>query len=238
MVILPFAHLLMASTYLYAYCFGFGANLSTFVSASDIFTTSIRNLAPVYAIAAGFIFLSSGSRLAHWLTSSARIAEHYGPPRRWKMDTPLLKASKLSLIALTGLWAVTSYASGKAIDVAYIATGGLLFVLVQDVLFNARQTREVTLVLFVIAVVVGTITFALHSGQRDRHAKFASQSASNSACGDYVVLRRFSDTYLAIGPDNRHRLIDDECKARFEVPAVRPIIPDPQQVPVLLRWLF
>lgn len=238
LVVLPFAHLLMASTYLYAYCFGFGANLSTFVSASDIFTTSIRNLAPVYAIAAGFIFLSSGGRLIHWLTSIAHIEEQYGPPRHMKFDSPVSNAIKIFAVGFTVLWVGTSYASGKAIDVTYIMTGGLAFMLVENVLFNTRQARDVTVVLFAIAVIAGTIAFALHSGQRDRHAKFASQSASNSACGDYVVLRRFSETYLAIGRDNRHRLIDDECKVRFEVPAVKPLIPDRDMVPVVFRWLF
>ncbi|WP_312145330.1 hypothetical protein [Brevundimonas sp.] len=238
LVILPFAHLLMASTYLYAYCFGFGANLSTFVSASDIFTTSIRSLAPVYAIAAGFIFLSSGGRLIHWLTSVARIDEPYGPYRRFNFNGGIGRVFKIFAVAFTALWIGTSYATGKAIDVGYVASGGLVFVLVQDVLFNARQTREVTVVLFAIAVVFGTIAFGLHSGQRDRHAQYAAQSASNSVCGDYVVLRRFSDAYLAIGKDNRHRLIDDECKAKFTVPSVKPLIAERRTLPAWVRWLF
>lgn len=238
LVVLPFAHLLMASTYLYAYCFGFGANLSTFVSASDIFTTSIRNLAPVYAIAAGFIFLSSGGRLKHWLTSVARIDEPYGPYRRFNFNSPTAHVFKFVAIVFTALWLVTSYTTGKAIDVAYVVSGGLVFVLIQDVLFNARQTREVTVVLFAIAVAFGTIAFALHSGQRDRHSQYAAQSASNSVCGDYVVLRRFSDVYLAIGKDDRHRLIDDECKAKFTVPIVKPLVTDRKALPAWVRWLF
>lgn len=238
LVVLPFAHLLLASTYLYAYCFGFGANLSTFVSASDIFTTSIRNLAPIYAVAALLAFLTVRPRLGHWLTSVAEVPEVYGPWRRHSYNTPLIRIWKVVAIASTASWVTTSYLTGKPIDVHFIVGGGLGLLFFQDVLVNARQTRDVTIVLFLIATVVATVAFGLNSGQRDRHAPLPIQSASNATCGEYVVLRRFSDVYLALGKDNRHRLIANDCSVKFTVPAVKPIVADRETVPVALRWLF
>ncbi len=220
LVVLPFFHLLLASTYVYAYCFGFGANVATFVGASDIFTTSIRNLAPIYGIVAVIAFLSVRPHIGHWMTSLSPIPERFGPWRPSPSSSIFPRVMGILLGIVVTKWMVTSYLTGEAIDIHFIVMSLVGLLLLHAIAVPFRPTLDVTMVVFAIAVVVATVTFGLNSGQRDRHANHIEQARSNVVCKDYIVLRRFSEMYLVIGKDDRHRLVDRNA------------------VPKSISWLF
>lgn len=243
LVIIPFAHVLLASTYLYSYCFGFGANISSFVAASDIFATSIRSIAPLYALIVISALFVSYREIKHWFTtghpfpknSQANKPHHPLPKgffsRRWMV------AMKFGLLAVTIFPVFIDHLIGRPVDLLMPMAAFLFVVIFSDWLVQLKPNSKTPYALLVGFIVLFVVWAGITAGQENRHATFAALTRNNSTCGDFVVVRRFSDLYLALGRDGQHRMIDKDCKVKFAIPRVKPTIKTDDLSPSI-RWLF
>lgn len=239
LVALPVAHLILASAYLYGYCFGFGSTIATFVSPGDIFITSIRNIAPMYALM-GIVGVFTGRReIGRWLTSEPPVPEHYGPPPMPpKMGGPVLATIRLIILALAISVIAGSYLTGQPIDMLLLFGVSASLLIVGDWMFKLKNNHTTNVVMMSAFAIFGSTLFGMNGGQQDRFRSFETQARRNAACGDYVILRKFSDLYLAIGKNSRHRMIDGkDCSVKFAFPDVEPMV-KPSDLPPSIRWLF
>ncbi|MFN3877534.1 MAG: hypothetical protein ACK4MH_04065 [Brevundimonas sp.] len=234
LVAAPVAHFFLASVYLYSYCLGFGGNIASFVSAEDVFSTSIRFLAPIYLLIAAASVPTFRQEIGDWL-SGTKKPRHYGPSRPIKV--PLLFKITAWILAVAPVCsAFLSYSVGDPINVyeMLVGLGGLTMLGASLRIRDDRAINAAFGFLFVTAIV---FIIGVNTGQQGRHVEYTSYKDSNPSCKSYAVLRKMSDHYLTIGSDGRHHMIDDECAVRFDIPQVKPGI-DRKTLPKFVQDFF
>ncbi|MNH79297.1 hypothetical protein D3C73_316150 [compost metagenome] len=215
------AHVLAAAAYLYFYCVGFGANLSVFYSAPDIFSISITKLANVYLrsliwpAAVMLLLRVLGVKNNHeWIESAA------SPESKVRRKRQIDKATTASLwmmyvaVVVTALIAGWNWYHGREAS-AYAVISAVLFAALY---FFARRGGLPLTYLVGIFFVGGVVGGAIDNGQADRHLKYSTYRAL-PFCGEYKVLGRASGNYLAVGKKSEKVLIKDDCKVAFVFPA-------------------
>lgn len=229
-VLLPLANLIAATTLLASYAVGFGSNLGWYFALDDVFAASLIGLAPFYLAVAYWVVIETRlhfNRTRH----SADKASKYGPFQRNKL--PIFRRwIKVALIfgaTLTIIDAFISYWIGRPVDVfaVLMAAGGVLLFSIIDKSISAQWPPQeppllVGVALLSIVVLMLISAKGMNDGQRDRFLSYADASSYRAQCGDFVVIRKAGSMYLAIGKDDRHRLIDDDCAQKILIPGVKP----------------
>lgn len=235
LIALPIAHLIFASTYLFAFCVGFGAHVSMFVTVSDIFTTSISDVAPIYAtiVIGALIFFRDVVRAA----AGRPKREMYGPPHLKPFFSGWRKWAFVVIYILSLMSAGVSYLIGVQIDVIMTAVvlAMPLFLTSRNLHSPADTQREA--LGFCLLMLSAAFVWGAESGQKVRHSPRIYAASSNARCGDFTLVRKFGDLYLTSKSNGTHALIDGDCAQVFEVPAVESRM-RVDQLPPLVRPLF
>lgn len=237
LVIVPFGHLILASTYLWAYCFGFGAGVGTYVSVTDVYAVSIGNLAPLYAMGVLFAIYVGRDHIARWLTEGAARRSLEKPKGVVWPKGRLTRALRFILVITVCATVAVSYLTGEGIDVVMTALYAAVLLTFSEWFGKARPHLEVTLALVVTVAVGGTAVAGMNEGQRHRHGGYEAFATSYGRCGDYVVLRQLSSRLLVVSPEGTHSLVDQECTPRITF-AIPTALIDPETLPSPLNWTF
>lgn len=214
-------HVICASIYLYFYCVGFGANISMFFSATDIFSISITKLAGVYVRSLIWPVIIYGAfRALKVKTNDEWIADAPTPQaaqRRLKnMDGALRFATWMiyaSLVVVVGRvsWEWWHGREGSAYALLSALSMAALLIFIRQ---KGYAPIWFGLLAFFISGVVGG---ALDNGQSDRHAPYTS-SRSLPTCDAFKVLARASSLYVGIGVHNTKVLLKEDCEVVFVFP--------------------
>lgn len=237
LVIVPFGHLILASTYLWAYCFGFGARVGTYVSVADVYAVSIGNLAPLYAMAVLVAIYVGRDDIGRWLTEGTVRKSAKRPKGVLFPAGRLSKALRFFLVITVSATVVVSYLTGEGIDVYMTAIYAAVLLTFSEWFAKARPHLDVTLALVVAIAVGATAVAGMNEGQRHRHAGYDAFATNYGRCGDYVVLRELSSRFLVVSPDGTHSLVDQECTPRVTFAIPKAWI-DVNDLGPPLRWLF
>lgn len=218
-------HVIAASIYLYFYCVGFGAKLSMFYSAPDIFSISITKLANVYvrsllwpALVFGLFYFFRVKNNAEWI-ASAPTPERAARRQRGNETTVF--------ILLWGFWLLVAGTSAPVIWKLYHGEQASVFAVLSTLALAILMTvvrrfghapPPVWLGMFFLSGVIGG---AADNGQMDRHTSYAS-SRSLPTCGGFRLMGKASGLYLAIGNQGTKVLLKDDCAVAFVFP--RPVI--------------
>lgn len=224
---LPVMHLLMSSLYLWGYTSAFGASLSAFVAASDIFNTSINDMVGVYltsmipwALMMYFRFAGPFPYVEDWVDAKPEGTDKVKAQRIHN------KARMFAVLALGFITITTIIYQGwqiinrKPIDymltnVAIMAFGVTLSIAILAKLKVSKTAYELTFLLFFL--VTNAACVGASRGQRDRLYRYGGWSEF-SICNEYAVFRSISEYFVAIDKKNNRVLIDKDCKVKFRIP--------------------
>lgn len=226
LVALPIAHVLGASLFLWGYCAGFGANLSTHVSVTDLLTVSISDMVWGYAST-----LVLPGLMAAWLSQQTPgfSRKFQGPPDYRPRFKGLLNNSRgilllvtvLTLVASSAILVVWRYYLGLPLDyllltvlAIFVTPFGIWYWCVWIGLSVRASGVTVLLTFFVVSLTTSGLT----EGQRDRFLPYRYSKVMFSSCQQAILFRRFGDLYLAALPDDTRALVDRDCRVRMRFP--------------------
>jgi hypothetical protein len=223
-VALPVMHLLASSIFLWGYSVGFGSGLSAFAAPTDIFRVSIKHLVLLY--------LSVGSGAAILLSRSyIRKKRSAGINGDNPVKSNIGFGRIIGLILIVGIgfilpvaYVISCYYFDRPVRIAWatapvLATAIMVLLVVSDhAQFDELKANAITVAALVfLMVLVG----GLDKGHLDRTQSYEGGLVRFSRCNDLLIMKAFSDFYLAIKPDNTKVLIDADCKVKFSFPATR-----------------
>lgn len=220
-LIIPFAHVVVTSAYLLCYSIGFGGNIGAFLSVEDVFSTSLTQVAPIYVT--GLAFPAALVMWRHtwkYAYEADRIAAIEDDNRRTSAVRKLryIRRGILLYTILTLLGAtyriVDNYLRAEPMPVFMLSFLAPFVAIV--FLGKLTNSGKLSWKLFEAGVLLimftsSALATGVWKGQSDRLSSYEYLSASRPMCGDYAVLRRVSGKALAVGPDERRALLDEEC---------------------------
>lgn len=224
---LPVLHLLFSSIYIWGYGRGFGAELNSFVTATDLFTTSIRDMVQVYI--SGFlipVFYLIVRYARTYPTAEARVDDFSDPAQQAVARSKLYRIRVYLTLALCTFTVVVftfqfwDFYRGEPISYLGLYPVASLWavlgmVKLREIWWMSDLTYEIATLL--VCVTVSAAFFGLHLGHTDRYAKWQNQK-NKPICGQYRVMRSLSDRYLAMDSKSRQIIIDSECEVKFVIP--------------------
>lgn len=231
-VIFPVFHLLMSTIFIWAYCSGFGLNISIFVSTGDIFTFALSSMIPVYLTSFLLPILWTGIRYARphpFAQDKVESIQDEGERREAFQNLQAARRVILwavvlvcALIAATSLWA---YYHDHLI--LYPALGLIPGVMLMFALTRAKEVWSIDDLTYEAATVVGLfaiacVTFGLFNGQIDRRTQYKANADHYFKCNGQLVIRKLGETFLVVRPDNSKAIVDAECKTLFTADMPRP----------------
>jgi len=230
-VLIPLAHLLVSFLFLFGYSSGFGGGIGSLFSVTDIFGISLTDLTYVYL--GGFIIPLAMS--AHFFRAGYRspeaLARESGDERaiqRVESDKRHYKRMGIALMVIFVLSAFPAALLSIKYDHRFPYPEFAPFVsFVLPVAWyryarNLKTTVAVDRFIAILLTLIGSaILFGLTRGQSERRYDFAAFSDSRIACGDYVVLRRVSERFLAVSASGERAVINELCHPVFKLPARR-----------------
>lgn len=218
-------HVVAASIYLYFYCVGFGANLSMFYSAPDIFSISITKLANVYLRSLVWPVLVFGGLKLSGLKNNAEWVAAAPTPERAERRK---RSNEIVVVVLMWLFGLTFVVTSARVGIDWwngrVASGYAMFssLSLAGVLVTVNRLGHVPLAMSLgLFFAAGLIGGAIDNGQLDRHATYAS-TRSLPTCRGFKMLGRASAYYLAVGNKDTKVLLKEDCKVAFVFP--RPVI--------------
>ena len=215
-VALPILHILCASLFLSGYCMGFGAGISAFVSPTDLFSVSIGQLVPAYILAGVSLLFSTAARSGETISAKSR--------ERKRREIRVFTCAFLFTYAVFPLiyFAWEYFHRQYPLPIIMLAFP-MMALLLGGVIINGigRLSRFEFLAIMSVAVLMICLTmFGAQKGHSARYSKYADTVRQSASCNRYVIIRQFSDIYLAVAPNGSKLFIDKECKARFLIPPV------------------
>lgn len=128
----------------------------------------------------------------------------------------------MGLIAVSGfIYAILPSFTGRAVDWLSVMAALLLgsAPLVERtarsmrLTFRVKEGMTVAMSFLIVAACLG-----LHTGTRERRTSYADQMGHHGRCDAYLVQRRIGGMILAIAPDSRQIMINEDCevKVRFD----------------------
>jgi hypothetical protein len=223
-IALPIAHLLSASLFLWAYCTAFGARISIFISATDVFNASIRDMLPIYIL---------GLLWPAWLNLKAYIPRHVGnhrdpgeefiPGAKWSIvEWITLGAGVIGLVL-----SIPLFMKPPPYPFSFFIQIFIIFYLV--LLFRAASTWKTTRMMMDMAVMVGAfilvvLAYGFDKGHNDRYRIYSESILKYPSCKNVVLFRKFGEYYLGVVKDDRKVMVDKDCKVAliFPNPGTRP----------------
>lgn len=219
-VILPVAHLLVASLYTWAWLAGFGANVAVLADPRDLFSVSISQLVTVYVV--GLLFPTAQMVLMWKYWDSGRApqnGEESPASRKFKrlLAFALVVLFTLSLCACFDL-RYRGWAQGLAMMLTAQIGGVLVTKFVADHVEFGRATYQLASIL--IGLLAAAMGFGLSDGNLSRYQTYEGQKDRLARCGEVLVQRRFGENYVGVKPQDRHVVTDLECKVTMTIPPV------------------
>ena len=204
------AHLTICFIYQFLYHHFFGSGIYNFGSPSDVFSLSLRDVIPVY-----FLTLISISIMT--LTSSL---SHYVTKYRSQAS---LTSSPITELLFIMIWAIIIYVpiftrlyregyfdwglSNFAISAIFGYISGY---------FYTRYKFSSVIPMVATLLLVSVICTAGLDAQRDRMKAYSDFDRSNYAfCNNFIILKNFSQFWLAVDKINRRIIINSDCDEAF-----------------------
>ena len=219
--VVPVVHVLTACFYLFGYAQGFGHHVIAFIGVGDVFVASLRAVGQVY------LFLAL-PLLAFMIWRSRK--------RGGKAGVILYSFLALAAVVVAALIfaSQSSPLVGRSVsaNVSLILMPVLLIVLLAG-LIHADQRgafagglSQTHVAIFTVLLFMFALLFGFNKGATDQGRQFALSEGRFFSCFDgrerRIVMRSMGSHYLALGPDNRWALVDEECKVRFFLADVPP----------------
>ena len=223
---IPLAHVCLTAIYIIGYSSGFGHNISTLFTVDDIFVTGISEMFPIYwiTIVLPVIYMLSRNSAKYpfaedQIEAIADVAERKRQRRRLKNVRRIIGALVVVFPALFLFNAYRYYQSTGVVDAivlfyAFWIPAGLLYTWWSNHKFKNRYIRD----LLEMSVVSICFAYAMgfSHGQRDLKLPYAAFN-HRMRCGDLILLSKVGDFNIAVGIDDRRKIIDAECEKVFEI---------------------
>lgn len=219
LVVLPVAHLLVASTYSWGWMAGFGANVSVLADPRDLFAVSISKLVWVYAVG---LFLP----VAQHLMMSRRFGAPYGGVSDPQAHAaPGMKAIPFILwgvLIVTLMLCLHAQSSGKSQAIFLLTAANVAGLIAYKFLIDYIEFEGQTFRLanFGVGLLAASIGFGLADGNWARYATYKSYAARLPHCGKVLVQRRFGEFYVTIAKDDAKVVVDLKCEPVMRFPSV------------------
>lgn len=224
----PLIHLTCSGLFLIGYCWYFGGLIAEFAGPTDIFAVSIGDIGPLYLLSLfpGVAYLIwMRARTGAWTAAEAIELKPDGPQReaaslRRQSDKKFFGAMMLLMAAGAIINMIIGYFRWGYIPIFLIQTLVLLgFVVANVYLANKLDLESPT---FHLTYIFGTaLIYSCFSGmaraQLDYRLTYSEAARQRPVCGDYAVLRKLSDSFLAVDRRTKHALIDESCKQIFRI---------------------
>lgn len=214
-------HVVCAAIYLYFYCVGFGANISMFFSAPDIFSISITKLAGVYLLSLlwplliyGSLFLLKVKTNDEWIASAPTPEGANRRHRNMRLVAKICAVGFTVQVAFVLFVAFQNWWSGEVFSASATLTSICMSVMFIIILVKSALPNGLALGFFFFCGVVGG---AIDNGQFDRHATY-NTTRSLPMCNGFKVLTKASSNYVAIGNQGTKVLLTQDCKVAFVFP--------------------
>jgi hypothetical protein len=230
-VALPVLHIVAAATYLSGYYLGFGANISVFASATDLFSVSTNELFFVYL---GSVIMPA-TVLALRFSTDTPYAYNYIDRAPEEEKDALNRKHRLTrkiVIFISCLLAASMFIGSILI---YLKTGvfttfGIMVIIwaFPSIFFKLNKKWQLSdlkleILMFVFTFYLMAVLMGINTGQLDRHIEFKSVK-NNATCFDRPAIRRFDEDYLVVDKLNAKLIVDRNCKAIFRVPPPTPAL--------------
>lgn len=225
-IVVPVAHIVACSLFLFGYNLGFGDNVGTLFSPNDFFVTSLVHLASMYVIGLGLpsMFIVYRHRTGKRSYLLNEIENEKDPARRVKL-LAAARRDRAVIIATVGFFALVG-AARLILDAVYDVERqyvlNMLFITLFGSLIFWRICEQIKfegvasdLTMIVIFFAVSVTASGMNEGFRDRRSAYADAAANGFACSRYAVVSSAGDKYLAASVDGQRHLITSECKALF-----------------------
>lgn len=226
-IILPVFHLAVSSLFLIGYYTAYGDRVATFSGPSDLFSLSLVDVGPSYIITLALpIAYLAYMRTKHggWTMSEAISLKDEPERKIAEADLPTIKkfwAAVLTIVVLAQIIVLAIYYVRLGYIVYGLMYGPLLslYMIANVWITNKIQTSGLAFQMsFLIgAVVISSGTNGLSKGQFDRMASYSEIASRSPTCGEFALLRPLSSFYLAVHRNGQRAVIDNDCKALFQL---------------------
>lgn len=229
-IALPILHLLFSSLFVWGYTQGFGAGISEFISATDVFTSAIRDMVLVYLAAAVIPGIFVIMRYAEKYPNAEARIEAIPDQEQKIIAFDRLKKTRLILSTITMLisagiigWQVWEVKQGRPLNFIALMPIGFFIsffcvMAIRRIWWMSDLTYELAVLALSTAITAPLI--GMNTGHNDRYITFA-KSANLMSCDKYKVIRSLSEYLIVITPSNSLELVDNECQIKFRVPNVK-----------------
>lgn len=212
--VVPIVHILTACFYLFGYAQGFGHHVIAFIAIGDVFVASLRAVGQVYLFLAlpPLVFMIQRSRKRG---GQAGVILYSFLALAAVVIVALILASQSS--PLTG--------RSDTANISLILIPVLLIVLLAGLVHADKRAAfagglsQTHVAIFTVLLFMFALLFGFNKGATDRGRQFAQSENRFFSCFDgrerRFVMRSMGSHYLALGPDNRWALVDEDCNVRF-----------------------
>jgi hypothetical protein len=230
LIALPLGHLLVSSIYLWAYCIGFGGNIASFMAPSDIFSTSIGNIASIYiaTIFYSALMLLAGRMGAANSKKAAEAILRSGDPSQTDIALERFLSQRKSAFQVLVVFLICVEIFLISVGIRYYSltgvvlaptilgpVGGVAFLIVVRTEIFVRYPKEFLSIALMGFIAVSAFAFGIEAGQTDRDAPVLMVSKEVPSCKGFAVLRKVSDKLLLVRYDGMRVLSDEKCEAQL-----------------------
>ena len=227
LVAAPFVHVVVVSVYLFFYCIGFGANISSFLKIDDLFATSFQSIIRIYitslAIPVVVVWLRYASGTPFATTAIDRFdgeARSAAEAHNNRMKRIILfGALVISTISIIGL----AWNLYHGVYIGYFIFWQSNILLYYILIYRYKHRMGLTdfwheSVVIYTSLLISAASLGLDGGHIDRSSSYVDAIARNSRCDDGLIIRKIGDMYLSTMPDDSKALLSSECKILIFIP--------------------
>ncbi len=249
-VIVPVAHLIVCSVFLMGYAAGFGDNLASLISISDIFPVSLSIIGPIYVTGMLFPVLiimyrhAGGTPYIQDAIEQIEDSDKRGLElSRHKRFLKFMYSLMILSFCFSMLAVVTSLIFEVRVPYGYFINNAPLwffpvFIRMTQRFVGEKFTPFMVEISFVTTMLIVTALFVgLERGQYDRRGNFYNFTNNHFFCNRLIIVKSVSSNYIAILKNNQRVVVDADCKLKF---IFRQLPPDVEKsgVELLFEKLF
>lgn len=228
-LMLPAAHIFVSFIFITGYSLGFGSDIGSLFSISDIFSITLKDIYLVYL----FGLVVPSLVLFDQLTGVEKNQDKPSPDQRpgfyqkFLISTVFINrlfiALFITIIMFVSFYFWIARSLNELLPYELLQVG--IFALIPYLLIIPGETVAVrqqrrTLLILLFGLLLSSFASGLSRGQEERFYP-PSKFSKNLSCGPNFVLRPVSERFLGILPDGTRVIMDDQCLVIFTFPEDR-----------------
>ena len=212
-VIIPAIHLLICLIYLFFYHYSFGEQLANFAEPTDIFSVSLDDIGPTYL----YIFIGFASGVWMAPRRSGNEAEEAFDARKDRERKIFLWVISIPSVFLFLIGILYSISEGFVIWYFFQIPFIIFTIASLGYYFSKRSIDFNYYFLFSLATILmlSSAFRGLDDGQNDKRVPYSKAIDEYVQCGEYAIIRRVGEYYLAVEESEARILLNSDCENKF-----------------------